>query len=159
MNVRKVSKDKFRLIGMEGRGMAEEGFKWVPLIWKKVMPRIEEIKSLEKLDEKGESKGIWGAMTDIKQMYQPWEKEGRYLVGKEVHMNVEPKDDWICWDIPGFKYLVVTLNQEDYGTVLKEMLKVYMPKHQYKLVGAIQEYYSTSHDEGELDLCFPIERL
>lgn len=154
-----VRKDKFSLVGKEGKGASEKGFEWVPPIWKDVMSNINEVKPIEKLGPKGESLGCWGAMTDINHEYKRWDKEGKYLVGIEVELDAIVPSSWVKWDIPAFEYISVVSSNENYNEVMKEILKIYMPEHNYNLVGAIQEYYSPNNKEGEMYLYFPIKRL
>lgn len=159
MDIRIIKKESFILIGKEGQGLADEGFKWVPAIWQETMPIISDIKALEKLDDNGDSMGIWGAMSDIDNTYNKWDKEGKYLVGIEAESHMEVPVGWIKWQIPSFEYIVVVSTDDTYGDTMKEILKEYMPKHKYSLVGAIQEYYSPKLNEGEMYLYFPIRRL
>jgi len=98
-------------------------------------------------------------MSDVDGKFEKWDKEGKYLVGLEVNLDAVASKGWTKWNIPAFEYLTVICTTETYGETLKEVLKNYMPEHDYSLVGAIQEYYSSKIMEGEMYLYFPIKRL
>lgn len=159
MNIEITEKLSFALLGKESQGLSAKGFEWVPEIWKEAMPNLDQIREFEVLDKNNETKGLWGAMSDVEDKFLKWDEHGKYLVGIEVKSDVVAPSGWSKWVIPSFKYIKVLCSQTEYGEVMHKVIKEYMPSKGYTLLGAIQEFYSPSNKEGELYLYFPIERL
>lgn len=154
-----VEKEQFAVIGKMGKGLANEGPKWIPPLWQEANSSFTEISNLAKLDAEGNIVGIWGAMSDIDDKFERWKDQGKYLAGCEVVDDAIAPDGWTKWVIPAFRYVVVKCTQDTYNEIFQQMISDYLPLHNHKVVGAIQEYYNPKDNNGELSLYFPIEKV
>ncbi len=159
MEVKVVTKRSFTVFGQEGRGEANHSDKWIPPLWQKMRENLGEIVGFAKKDASGQLAGFWGAMSDIGRRFAPWNHEGLYLAGCEVADGLPVPQGWTKWVIPAYRYAVTKCTKETYGEAFGYMRKVYMPRNNYSLVGAIHEYYSPRDSDGTLYLFFPIEKL
>lgn len=73
MDVKMVEKQSFAVIWKEGQGFSNEGFSWIPALWKEATNSFEEIQHLVKYDVNGNKVGFWGAMSDIEDKFEKWE--------------------------------------------------------------------------------------
>lgn len=55
-----VEKQQFSVIGKMGKGLANEGPKWIPPLWQEANSNFIEIGNLAKLDAEGNIVGVWG---------------------------------------------------------------------------------------------------
>lgn len=154
-----VEKEQFSVIGKLGQGLANEGPKWIPPLWQEANSNFVEISNLAKLDSEGNIVGIWGAMSDVDDNFERWKDEGKYLAGCEVIDDAIAPDLWTKWVIPAFKYVVVKCLQDTYNETFRQIISDYLPLNNFKIVGAIQEYYNPKDNNGELSLFFPIEKM
>ncbi|WP_340003715.1 AraC family transcriptional regulator [Paenibacillus sp. FSL K6-0276] len=95
-------------------------------------------------------------MSDLSGNFERWKEGGKYLAEYEVTDDSLPPNGWTKWTIPAFKYVVSKCTQESYQDVLKHMLSNYVPKNNYVISGAIQEFYNPKDSSGELYLYFPV---
>ena len=129
-------------------------------LWKDANCHFDEVFALAKKNPEGKPSGVWGAMSDKAMNFLPWENnfsEGYYLAGVEANPEAQAPQGWTKWTLPGFRYLCVKV-ENNYQLVMQHVLSDYMPHHQMKLVGAIQEFYQPS-ENGQLYLLFPFERV
>jgi len=153
-----VEKQQFSVIGKMGKGLANEGPKWIPPLWQEANHNFGEIRSLAKLNAEDNIAGIWGAMSDVEMKFERWKEEGLYLAGCEVIDDAIAPNGWTKWVIPAFKYVVVKCTLDTYQETLHEMVTNYLPQNHYTIAGAIQEFYSPMDTNGELSLYFPVEK-
>jgi len=154
MEIQKVTKEAFTVIGKEGSTEDGEGF--VQRLWEDANSRFGEVAPLAKTDENGALTGIWGAMTDFSGRFQPWEdhfSRGKYLAGVECREDAQPPAGWSKWVIPGFEYLCAAC---DSGTVFEDMI-TYLSANGLPLVGAVQDF--TCPRTGKNYMLFPIRKL
>ena len=154
-----MTKRSFTVFGKEGHGEAKQSDKWIPPLWQEARENFGEIVSLAKLDTTGQLAGFWGAMSDTERTFAPGGEQGLYLAGCEVTGGLPAPQGWVKWVIPSFRYAVTKCTKESYGEAFGYMRKVYMPKNNVTLAGAIHEYYCPKDKDGTLYLFFPIERL
>lgn len=154
-----IEKQRFSVIGKMGEGFSSESSKWIPPLWHEANKNFVEISNLAKLDAEGNIVGIWGAMSDVSGNFERWKEEGKYLAGCEVTDDATPPNGWTKWIIPAFKYVVTKCTQDSYQNILNHMLSDYLPKNNYQIVGAIQEFYNPKDSSGELYLYFPVEKI
>jgi len=155
MNVTKVVKSEFAVIGKEGS--TKDGIGFVQNLWAEANAHFEEIASLAKQDESGRYIGFWGAMSDFSRSFQPWENqfsEGLYLAGAEVEVNAEVPEGWTKWVMPASEYLVV---KDEGGNTFIDMIS-YMREHEIELAGAAYDF-SDPKENGQQYIYFPIRRL
>jgi predicted transcriptional regulator YdeE len=98
-------------------------------------------------------------MSDVNDNFERWKDEGKYLAGCEVVDDAIAPIGWTKWVIPAFRYVVVKCMQDTYNETFHRMISEYLPLNNYKIVGAIQEYYNPNDNNGELSLYFPIEKI
>lgn len=146
------------VIGVMGRGKSTEGFTWVPPLWKKAEERFFDIEPFVKKDELGRTE-MFGAMSDIRENFKPWEDEGLYLAAWKIEEI--PQDvpfGWSIWKLPECESLNVTIKEENYGSAFKYIMEEYIPSMGMRLSGAVHEYYAPERAHDELTLIFPIEQ-
>lgn len=159
MEIQTVVKQAFAVIGKEGQGSASAGWQWVPPLWQSANEHFGDITSLAKRNEDGSLAGLWGAMSDVDDSFNPWGENGKYLAGCEVTDDATAPTGWTKWVVPGYKFLAAPCTQQTYGEVFGKMIGEYLPQHGYQLAGAVHEYYDPKEQDGNLYLYFPIERL
>lgn len=151
-------KKSFVVIGKVGQGLSAESQHWIPALWQEAHIKFEEIRVLAKTNDEGNLVGFWGAMSDISESFERWTDQGKYLAGCEVLENATAPTGWTKWIIPSYKYVVVKCNQSTYQEKFNYMIQEYLPENNYSIVGAVHEYYNPIETNGELYLCFPIEK-
>ena len=153
MNVEKVSKNSFTVIGKEGSTLDGEGF--IQRLWQDANGHFEEIEGLAKRDEQGNLVGVWGAMSDLTRSFRPWDdfSKGLYLAGAECRDDAAAPEGWVKWVIPAYESLVV--EHENYQT-FAEMIK-YMRGNNLSLAGAVNDF--TDPKTGKNYMYFPIRKL
>lgn len=155
-----IDKRQFSVIGKLGKGMAAEGTKWIPSLWQEANRNFSEISNLAKLDDEGNLVGIWGAMSDVDEKFERWKEEGKYLAGCEVIDDALAPTGWTKWVIPSFKYAVAKCTQSSYQDTFQHMITDYLPRHHYRIVGAVHEFFNPKdQNNGDLYLYFPIEKI
>jgi predicted transcriptional regulator YdeE len=157
-DVQLLNKSSFTVIGKLGQRAAHEGTKWIPPLWQEANGQFHEIRSLAKLDENGRPAGVWGAMSDVDERFERWTDRGKYLAGCEAVDEAEAPAGWTNWVVPSYRYAVVACTIHSYHEAFEYMVKDYLPRHEYKIVGAVHEYYNPADTNGELSLYFPIEK-
>ena len=149
--MQRIIKPAFCVIGKEGNTDQGEGF--IQRLWEEANGRFDQVAALAKLDENGNLAGVWGAMTDEKRRFLPWEEnfsKGLYLAGVECEADAQPPEGWVKWQIPGFEYL----QAENKGDNVFADTLTYMQKNNIPLVGAVQEL--TVPTENRHYLLFPV---
>ena len=153
MNIEKIVKESFAVIGKEGSTADGDGF--IRKLWDSANADFAQIAHLAKKDENGNLTGIWGAMTDFSRSFRPWEnyKNGLYLAGIECTDDAEAPEGWTKWVIPAFEYLRVG---HDGGDTFEKML-AYMKQEGILLAGAVHDF--TCPQTGKNYMLFPVRRL
>ncbi len=159
MEVKVLTKRTFTVFGKEGQGSASESGKWIPPLWQEAREHFEEITSFAKLKTDGNLAGYWGLMSDLAHTFAPWNGEGAYLAGCEVRDGQSAPQGWVKWVVPSYRYAVIKCEKDTYHDAFGYMRKVYMPKNNFSLIGAVHEYYSPQDTDGSLYLFFPVEKL
>ncbi|MBM7710783.1 GyrI-like domain-containing protein [Enterococcus xiangfangensis] len=144
------------VIGKEGRGQAEEGPSWVPLLWDQLNAHFEElVECLAGQDIK--ELHLWGLMSDGDHWLEPWQQEGRYLAGVQVPEDTQVPEGWVGWKLPPMSYLTVKASAEKIEEATNLMLGEIFPLEKLELAGAIHEHYLPHFAEGEVELYFPFK--
>ena len=153
MNVEKVSKNSFTVIGKEGSTLDGEGF--IQRLWQDANGHFEEIEGLAKRDEQGNLVGVWGAMSDLTRSFRPWDdfSKGLYLAGAECRDDAAAPEGWVKWVIPAYEFLVV---EHENNQTFAEMIK-YMRGNNLSLAGAVNDF--TDPKTGKNYMYFPIRKL
>lgn len=154
MNIKRLEKAGFAVIGMEGSTREGEGF--IERLWQKANSRFGEVAHLAQKDDAGDVIGIWGVMTGLKREFEPWANgftEGYYLAGVECAEDAEPPKGWTKWTVPAFEYVCVENEGPDtFGNMLE-----YMDKSGLELAGAVHDF--TCPKTGKGYMFFPIRRM
>ncbi len=153
MEITRVCKECFAVIGKEGSTEMGEGF--VQKLWNDANSHFNEVAGLAKKDENGKLVGVWGAMTDFSRSFLPWQdgfSKGLYLAGVECSDSAEAPEGWVKWQIPAFSYLKVLCDGSD---VFRGTLE-YMEKEGMILAGAVQDF--TDPASGLNYMFFPVEK-
>ena len=152
MNVSKVVKQQFTVIGMEGSTKDGEGF--IEKLWNEANSRFAEIMDLCKRDENGNFVGFWGAMSDFSHSFKPWEDfaQGLYLAGAECADNAEAPSGWTKWVIPAFEYLCFDCEAFDFGQAID-----YVRENGFSLAGAVHDF--TDPRTGKTYIYVPVKKL
>ena len=153
MQIEKIVKESFAVIGKEGSTADGDGF--IEKLWEDANAHYAQIAHLTKKDESGNPAGIWGAMSDFTRSFLPWDdfRNGLYLAGAECTDGAQAPDGWVKWVIPGYEYLRV---ENDGENAFSETLR-YMKDNGVGLVGAVHEF--TCPQTGKNYLLFPIKKL
>ena len=154
MDIQKCVKESFVVIGKEGSTSDGEGF--VQRLWSDANAHFSEVSQLAKKDNQGNLVGIWGVMSDISHMFNPWEDgftKGLYLAGVECDSTAEAPRGWTKWVIPGFEYLYVEC---DSNTTFADMTQ-HLNDRQLSLAGAVHDYICPQ--TGKNYMYFPIKKL
>lgn len=153
MNIEKITKPAFSVIGKEGSTKDGNGF--IQKLWEEANANFGEIAHLVKTDENGLPIGVWGAMTDFSHSFRPWENgfsEGKYLAGAEVTDDAAAPEGWTKWTVPGFVYL----KAENEENLFPNMLS-YLGENGFALAGAVHDF--TDVKTGKNYMLFPVEKL
>lgn len=154
MNVKKLIKESFVVIGKEGSTDDGDGF--VGKLWEDANAHFGEIEAIVKKDETGRPFGIWGAMSDFSLSFSPWEdnfSKGLYLAGAECEKEAIPPDGWTKWCIPSFEYVYI---ENDGMTAFSDGIS-YLKEQNITLAGAVQEFHCPKTGKGYL--YFPIRKI
>ena len=153
MEIARIIKPSFAVIGKEGSTLDGEGF--IQKLWTDANGHYSEIEDLVKKDERGVPVGFWGAMTDLSRTFQPWEsfQKGLYLAGAECMDDAAAPEGWTKWVIPGYEYLRTECGESD---TFSRMIR-YMEENGLFLAGAVHDF--TCPKTGKNYMFFPIRRL
>lgn len=154
MEIQKIVKPSFSVIGKEGSTKDGEGF--IGRLWKDANGHFNEIAHLAKKDADGNLSGVWGAMSDFSRSFNPWENgfaDGLYLAGAECIEGSEPPEGWVKWNIPGYEYVCV----ENIGDGAFEKALAYLQENDLHLVGAVHDF--TCPQTGKAYMFFPVRKL
>ena len=154
MNIERITKESFVVIGTEGSTQAGPGF--IQRLWADANAHFDEVAHLAKRDADGNFVGFWGAMTDFSRTFQPWEdnfSRGLYLAGVECQADAQPPEGWTKWVVPGFEYLRAECDRD---TLFPEML-AWLRENNLPLAGAVQDF--TCPRTGKNYMYFPIRKL
>ena len=153
MNVEKISKNSFTVIGKEGSTLDGEGF--IQRLWQDANGHFEQVAGLAKRDEQGNLVGVWGAMSDLTRSFRPWDdfSKGLYLAGAECRDDAAAPEGWVKWVIPAYESLVV---EHENNQTFAEMIK-YMRGNNLSLAGAVNDF--TDPKTGKNYMYFPIRKL
>lgn len=94
LNIQKIVKPSFAVIGIEGSTDDGEGF--IPMLWSDANAHFDEVSPVASRDENGALLGIWGAMSDETRSFLPWTdgfSRGLYLAGVECPMTRKCRTD------------------------------------------------------------------
>ena len=154
MNIEKIIKESFAVIGKEGSTSDGPGF--VQRLWADANSHFAEAANLAKKDTTGNFVGFWGAMTDFSRSFRSWEENfsrGLYLAGVECADDARPPEGWSKWTVPGFEYLRVECDREG---IFSEMI-AYLQENHIPLAGAVHDF--TCPRTGKNYMYFPVRRL
>ena len=153
MNIGKITKGSFTVIGKEGSTLDGDGF--IQKLWQDANGHFEQVAGLAKRDEQGNLVGVWGAMSDLTRSFQPWDDfdKGLYLAGVECRNDADAPEGWTKWVIPAYEFLVV---EHENDQSFAEMLK-YMGENNLSLAGAVNDF--TDPKIGKNYMYFPIRKL
>lgn len=156
MNIKRVKLDAFAVLGK--LGSTNDGVGFIQRLWQDLNHHFHEIKHLAMKDDSDGYVGFWGLMSDFNMDFMPWKdfKEGNYLAGVEVPMDVETPEGWTKWVYPGFEY--VTLRVEDEYQACMAVGLDYLKEHQLTLVGAIVDFMDPK-EGGQPYIFFPTKRI
>lgn len=154
MNIEKITKASFTVIGLEGS--TADGADFIPRLWAATNARFAEVQPLAKTDAAGNLCGVWGAMSSFARDFTPWEEHftrGLYLAGIECADGAEAPAGWVKWVIPGYEYLRAACDEDD---IFPKML-AFLQERNLPLAGAVQDF--TDPRTGQSFMLFPIRRL
>ena len=154
MQIEKITKPSFTVIGRQGSTRDGEGF--IMRLWEAANAHFGEIAPIVKKDAAGVPVGFWGAMSDFSLSFRPWENgfsEGLYLAGAEVEDGAHAPEGWTKWQVPGYVYLRV---KNDAPDIFPKMLQ-YLEEHGLTLQGAVHDF--TDPKDGAGYMCFPVETI
>ena len=153
MTIQKCTLPSFSVIGKAGS--TEDGPGFVQRLWQEANAHYAEVSHLAKTDESGKPVGFWGAMSDMKMRFLPWEEnfsKGRYLAGVQCRENALPPEGWVKWNIPAFSCLYAECDGEN---IFAQMLR-YIEEQGLTLAGAVQDF--TCPKTGKKYMFFPISK-
>lgn len=153
MNIERIEKKSFAVIGKEGSTADGEGF--IARLWEDANSHFDEVQNLAKKDADGNLVGIWGAMSDFSRSFKPWEdfENGLYLAGVECVDGAEPPDGWTKWVVPRYEFVRVENEGEN---TFAETLK-YLEESGLALAGAVHDFTDPSSGKGYM--LFPIRKI
>ena len=154
MQIEKIAKSAFTVIGRQGSTADGEGF--IARLWQEANNKFAEVAPFVKKNENGMPVGFWGAMSDLSLSFLPWEdgfSKGLYLAGAEVEDGAEAPAGWTKWCVPDFVYLRVKVDAPD---IFPNMLR-YLEENGLTLAGAVHDF--TDPQDGQNYMWFPIEKL
>lgn len=154
MEITKVIKPSFSVIGKEGSTKDGEGF--ISRLWEDANGHFAEVAHLAKKGASGNLAGIWGVMSDFSRSFRPWENgfsEGLYLAGIECAEDAEPPEGWTKWTVPGYEYICME-NTED--NIFAKAL-AFLREQGFSLAGAVHDF--TCPQTGKGYLFFPVRKL
>lgn len=148
-----IVKESFVVIGKEGS--SRDGVGFVDKLWNKFYKDFKQIKNLVKRDEEGNVVGIWGAMSDFKRTFAPWENDftkGLYLAGVECKEDAVAPKGWVKWVIPSYEYICVEVVDEfTFEDVIYEL-----EDEGIELAGSVHDFICP--ETGKNYMYFPIRK-
>ena len=109
MEIEIIDKDKVYVVGKMGEGASDSNSSWIQDLWDDANNNFNEIKDVVKTDSNGNIAGFWGVMTDIDEMFLPWNWQGKicYCCSQEGFEKDDPRlaeigysdDDRKCRDM------------------------------------------------------------
>lgn len=154
MEINRIEKASFVVIGKEGS--TRDGVGFVDKLWNKMYKDFKQIRHLAKKDEEGNLVGIWGAMSDFKRTFKPWENDfskGLYLAGVECKDDAQAPKGWVKWVIPAYEYVVVEVEDEEtFSDVI-----YYLEEEEIELVGSVHDFVDP--ESGKNYMYFPVKKL
>ncbi len=153
MNIERIIKPAFAVIGKEGS--TADGPDFITHLWAEATAHFPEVQPLAKLDETGCPTGFFGAMSDMKRTFSPWEDgftRGLYLAGVECQDDALPPPGWVRWDIPDYEYLRAESGPDTFPALL-----AYIARQGISLAGAVHDF--TDPKTGQSYMLFPIRKL
>ena len=153
MEINRIEKASFVVIGKEGS--TRDGVGFVDKLWNKMYKDFKQIRHLAKKDEEGNLVGIWGAMSDFKRTFKPWENDfskGLYLAGVECKDDAQAPKGWVKWVIPAYEYLYTECTETD---TFVQMI-AYLKENAIELAGAVHDF--TCPETGKNFMFFPIAK-
>lgn len=153
MNIERIIKESFTVIGKEGSTEDGEGF--IQRLWDAANSNFGEIEHLAKRDENGELAGIWGAMSDLSRSFKPWDdfNKGLYLAGAECVDGAEAPEGWVKWVVPGAEFIRFECD----GSFEFSQGLDYLRDNGLTLAGAVNDFAVPS--TGKNYMMFPVRRL
>lgn len=153
MNLEKIVKESFVVIGKEGSTDSGEGF--IARLWEDANAHFSEVQHLAQKNANGEIVGIWGVMSDFSRSFAPWEdfSRGLYLAGVECGSDAEAPDGWTKWVVPGYEYLRAACQDENTFAAGLQALEA----QGLSLAGAVHDF--TCPQTGTSYMLFPIRAL
>lgn len=153
MNIERITKPAFTVIGKEGSTKDGEGF--IRRLWEDANSHFGEIAHLAKKDENGFPLGVWGAMSDFSRSFEPWTNfsEGLYLAGAECTDGADAPEGWTKWTVPAYEYLRAECENE---STFPDMIR-YLDENGFTLAGAVHDF--TCPKTGKSYMLFPIKKL
>lgn len=141
--------------------IGKEGGTWeapdiVSRLWNEANAHFAEIAPLTKRNLQGQLVGIWGAMSDRKRTFAPWENnfsEGLYLAGAACRDDAKAPDGWARWVLPASEYVFIPNTREESFQMGLELMR----EEGLELVGAAQDF--TDPITGQMYIYYPIRRL
>ena len=158
MEILMKTKQSFFLLGKEKMGDCSKAGEWIAELWREVNQSVEEIAPFIKQERDSLPIAGWGLMGNADKSFLPSQKEGVYLAGYESLCPKEPLEGWTIYEVPGYKYAVVTCTADTYEAVFKEVLYEYMPEKGYNLIGPVLECYDPRGKAEEFELYFPVQK-
>lgn len=156
MNIKIINLPETAIIGREGLCTAEKNV--VSDLWQQANSLFFEVAELALKNEDGSFKGFWGAMSDEKMNFLPWEDgftKGLYLAGVEVLKESEAPAGWTKWVLPARKYIVCDVDSDSYMQVFTAVINEEIPKLGLRLSGAVCDF--TEPKTGRNRLLFPVD--
>lgn len=153
MNIERITKPAFTVIGKEGS--TKDGESFIKRLWDDANSHFDEIVHLVKKNENGAPVGVWGAMSDFSRSFEPWTNfcEGLYLAGAECDDGAEAPDGWVKWTIPAYEYLRAECEGEN---TFADMIR-YLDENGFTLAGAVHDF--TDPQTCKSYMLFPIKKL
>ena len=152
MQIERISKPAFSVIGKEGSTADGEGF--VQRLWAEANAHFAEVQPFA-VTVNGQPAACWGLMSDFSRQFLPWEDgftKGLYLAGVECRPDAAA-EGWTVWTAPGAEYVRIACEN---GYPFQEGLK-YLRENGLTLAGAAYDH--TDLLTGERYLYFPVKRL
>jgi predicted transcriptional regulator YdeE len=143
-------KEAFSIVGMHYRGNNAEGE--IPQIWRKVGPRMSEIKNIV---EHGAAYGVSDNMDQATGEFD-------YIAGFAVSDVKEVPEGMVNWQIPGGQYAVFRTTLPKLGDTFKYAYYEWLPKSEYEhRPGPDLELYDEAFDatdpNSEFEVYVPIQ--
>lgn len=149
----------FSVIGLMGQGPAKFSPYWVRPLWRRFYESYEQIRHLVVDGATGESGSFWGLISDRDRYLYPWQTHGRYLAGCMANAGVSAPQGFSLWHVPERTCLIVPCRRTQCEDVRQEVIKQLLNSRSYRLSAAVIERFPTAHEEGQMQLYFPIRRV